>query len=54
MAEYMDNMADPPDWADVETNEVIRADSIGPVGADVVARVAERDQHEWVPAPEAR
>jgi len=44
MAEYTDNMADPPDWADVETNEVIRADSIGPVDPDLVARLAERDQ----------
>lgn len=53
MAEYADNMADPPPWADTMTDQVIRADSIGPIPGDLASRLGESDGHAPQPVPEA-
>lgn len=56
MADYVDyvqNMADPPPWADTTTDEMIEAGTIGPVAADLATRLAERDGYESEPASEA-
>jgi hypothetical protein len=49
MAERADNFADPPPWADTETDEVIGSGTIGPVDPDVLGRLAERDGDEAQP-----
>jgi len=46
MAGYVDNLADPPDWADTVTEEVIKTSQLGPVDPDLAASLDDRYQPE--------
>ena len=51
MAEYVDNMADPPDWADTVTDQVIKSGTLGPIAPDLPANLTRRDGQGPAPEP---